>query len=176
MFWGYFCLLECRRRGQEAKPQGLRRSADGHELAGCPALASLDPVSMCPSRHWAHRDPCETAGVRSRVGGVGVAVAGLGELVHGERRLARESSGQRRAIGAFTESLELGWHQNQGDSKDQEVPAEIFASCPASLRTTSSLPPKKAPVARRGHARALGRDSSFCLTHGTRAAARLMCK
>ncbi|OPJ89464.1 hypothetical protein AV530_003687 [Patagioenas fasciata monilis] len=31
------------RRGKEAKPQGLRRSADGRWLARCPASASLDP-------------------------------------------------------------------------------------------------------------------------------------
>lgn len=29
---------------------------------------------------------------------------------------------------AFTESLEPGWHQNRGDGKDQNVPAEIFTS------------------------------------------------
>lgn len=58
VFWGYFCLLECCRQGKEAKPpQGPRRSADGRGLAGCPALASLDPVSMCPSQHRAHREP-----------------------------------------------------------------------------------------------------------------------
>ena len=71
---------------------------------------------------------------------------------------------------AFTENLELGWHQNRGDSKDQKVLAKIFASCPALLGTASALP-KKASTAGRGHAQALGRDSSFYLTHRTTAAA-----
>lgn len=57
VFWGYFCPLERRKRGQEAKPQGPQSGTDGRGLAGCPALATLKPVSMCPGWHRAHRDP-----------------------------------------------------------------------------------------------------------------------
>lgn len=125
----------------EVKAQGARSSADGTGLAGCPALASLDPVSMAAAHREPHRhpgNPTDTPGKAAELGGR------LGSVDLGNDGL------QGRAIRAACslESLELRWHQSQGDGKDQKVLAAILANCSALLGTASTLPKKGCVVAR----------------------------